>query len=230
MQSQMSRIWIAFFIGSMSVFILVSCASGGDATTDQSVANSAPVVTDAPPTETAPSQPAETQAPATSEAPTAVPTPSLAEIDLEALVSSVPLPSHLTPTVFSSEELLNYWRGSEQMSLGENFYNLSFHNEETGNPGGEVSIYVYDNEEAAVENITYVHEYYNTLIQPSEFDFVGQNGMQAAAPPFGHRAFLVCSVLINIRLSDATIDQIDAYAQQIARQLEDVACLDLLKE
>lgn len=170
---------------------------------------------------------APTATPLPTKTPTAEPTDTpipLSDLDLGALVDSVALPSHLTPTVFSTTDVTDFWRGSDQVSLGENFYSLSFHNENSGNTGGGISVYLYDTSDTAAENIAYVHEFYQTLIQPREYDLVGDSGMQAAAPPFKYRTFLTCSALVNIRMADASDDQIDAYAQRIEAVINGAAC------
>lgn len=198
------------------VVLLLAACGGAGATLESSTAEPTAVpATNAPPTST----PLPTSEPAPEPTATAVP-----DLDLAAAIAAIPLPGHLSATISSDEELLKYWRGSEAVSLGNDFYNLVFNNDETGNPGGEVAVYIYDSPEVAAENFELVRAYFDTLIQPDDYDFVGNAGVSASSPPFEHRAFTLCTALVYVRMSGASFDQIDAYAQGVERAIETAVC------
>jgi hypothetical protein len=196
------------------VVFLAACGGGGGEPATIATEPTAIPATAAPPTD----------APLTAE-PTAEPTATaVPELDLATAIGSIPLPGHLSATVSSDEELLFYWRGSEDVALGDDFYNLSFHNDDTGNHGGEVVVYLYDSPETAAANFTLIRAHFDTLIAPGDYDFVGDAGASASSDPFRHRAFTLCDALVYIRMSGATSDQIDAYAQGVAAAIETAVC------
>lgn len=197
------------------VIFFAACGGGGAAQTAVPPEPTAVPATAVPPTET----PVPTAEPTAEPTATAVPA-----FDLAAAIDAIPLPGHLSATVSSREELLNYWRGSEAVALGDDFYNLVFHNDDTGNPGGEVTVYVYSSSDEAAANFELVRTYFDTLIAPGDYDFVGDAGIRAASPPFEHRAFTLCRALVYVRQSGASFDQIDAYAQDVAQAIETAVC------
>lgn len=199
------------------ILLLAACGGGAAAPAEPTAAP----VTAVPATDT----PQPTAAPTS--APTAAPTETpktVPDLDLAAVIGAIPLPGHLSATISSDEELLKPWQGSQAVSLGNDFHNLVFHNDETGNPGGEVVVYVYDGAAAAAENFELIRTYFDTLIAPGDYDFVGDAGIRAASPPFEHRAFTLCTALVYVRMSGASFDQIDAYAQGIERAIETAVC------
>ncbi len=201
----------------LSILLLLTACGGGGATDPAPTAAIEP--TTAPATAVPP-----TAAPPTTE-PTAEPTTTaVPALDLAAAIDAVPLPGHLSATVSSREELLFYWQGSDEMTPADDFYNLAFHNDDTDNPGGEVVVYFYDSPETAAANFALIRAHFDTLIAPGDYDFVGDAGASAASPPFEHRAFTLCRALVYVRMSGATGDQIDAYAQDVAGAIETAVC------
>lgn len=203
----------------LALILLLAACGGGAATPAEptAVADTAVPATSTPQPTAAPTSAAPT---ATA---TAVPT-AAPDLDLAAVIGAIPLPGHLSATISSDEELLKPWPGSQAVSLGDDFYNLVFHNDETGNPGGEVAVYVYDSTAAAAENFELIRAYFDTLIAPGDYDFVGDVGVSAASPPFDHRAFTLCTALVYVRLSGASFDQVDAYTQGVEQGIKTAVC------
>lgn len=197
------------------VLLLAACGGAGEPQPIITAEPTAVIATDTPPTETPTIEP--------TAAPTATAT-AVPAFDLAAAIDAIPLPAPLSATVSSDKELLNYWRGSEAVALGDAFYNLVFHNDDTGNPGGEVAVYVYSSSEEAAVNFKLVQAHFDTLIAPGDYDLVGDAGIRAASPPFEHRAFTLCRALVYVRQSGVSDDQIDAYAQDVAQAIETAAC------
>lgn len=173
-------------------------------------------------------EPTSTALPPVVLSPTAIPRQAIDITSL--LVEPGDLPRNLTPTVYSTSELITQSRGLGSISLGVNFTNLEFHDEDSGFSGGGVLVFVYDSDS---ESASAYHKASRQIEENQNllglFGFeppVGERSYGAFNSPQRHLTFERCNSVVYIWMKTATESQISAYAQKLDGRLSNALCVD----